>query len=201
MTSEAFEGRRITRVLRKFAIAVVMALLFALLGLSGGLGYRLHSLEQLSFVPHDQLGYADVDISFAATYDPLLYPFYWFTRNGYINGTFSLIYVPEALGPGEHGGPVWGLKPSDRYETYTIQMITWGFWPNLIILFFITVLIETARARALYITMFSGILGFYLAELLGMLTGLVAGLILSLLIMFKLPKDNILFRFWYSIWQ
>ena len=72
---------------------------------------------------------------------------------------------------------------------------------NKKILFFITVLIETARARALYITMFSGILGFYLAELLGMLTGLVAGLILSLLIMFRLPKDNILFRFWYSIWQ
>jgi hypothetical protein len=178
-----------------------MALLFALLGLSGGLGYSLHSLEQLSFVPHNRLGYADVEISFSATYDPLLYPFYWLTRNGYVNGTFSLIYVPEAVGGGEFGGPIWGLKPSDRYDTYTIQMITWGFWANLVILLFITVLIEIVRARAFYITMLSGILGFYIAELLGMLTGLVAGVALGLYIMLKLPKDNVLTRFWNSLWQ
>lgn len=111
------------------------------------------------------------------------------------------MYVPETIGGGEFGGPIWGLKPSDRYDNYTIQMITWGFWANLVILLFITVLIEIARVRAFYITMFSGISGFYIAELLGMLTGLVVGLALGLYMMFKLPKDNVLTRFWVSLWE
>lgn len=178
-----------------------MAFLLAVLGLVGGMGYHLFQLKQLSFIIHNDQGYADARIVFSATYDPLLYPFYWFTRNGYINGTFSLTYVPEAYSPGEFGGPIWGLKPSDRYENYTLQMITWGFWANLIILLFVTVMIEVGSARTLYLTLFSGILGFYVAELLGMIIGFAAGLILVLYIMFRLPKNNVLARFWSALWQ
>jgi hypothetical protein len=192
---------RVKRVLTRLAIAVLMGLLFVILGLSEGLGYSVSRLDQVSFVTHDQLGYADAVIDFSATYDPLLYPFYYIKGAGYVNGTFSLIYIPESYGPGEFGGARWGLKPSDRYETYTIQMITWGFLPNLVILLFVSVLIEVAKARALYITMFIGILGFYTASLIGMLIGLIVGVAVGLFIMFRLPKDNIVIRFWNSIWQ
>jgi hypothetical protein len=184
----------------KMGLAILMALLFAVLGLIGGLGYHVLSLQQLSFYPHDILGYADATISFSAIYNPILYPFYWIVRSGSISGNFSLMYLPEAR-VGEFLSPVWGLKPSDRYDYYTIQMVTWGFWSNLICLLFITVLIEVASARALYLAMLSGILGFYVAEVFGMLTGLVAGCAVVYYLTFKLSKDNVLLRFWHSLWE
>jgi hypothetical protein len=188
-------------VLRKLGIAIALALVFALIGLNPDVGFRVHSLAQLSFLTHNQLGYADADVNFSATYNPLLFPFYWVTGNGFVNGTFAIIYYPESVGAGDFAVPVWGYKPSDRYEQYTIEMTTWGFWPNVIILLLVTVFIEAARARVLYFALFSGILGFYFAELYGMVIGLVVGVILGLFIKFKLPKDNRITRFWYSLWE
>jgi hypothetical protein len=178
-----------------------MALLFAVIGLVGGVGYHLNRLQELSFAPDQHLDYANATVSFSATFNPLVYPFYWFTRNGYVDGSFYLVYFPEAYGPGEFGGARWGLKPSDRYDYYTITMITWGFWLNLLTLLFIMILIEAEGARILYLTLFSGILGFYFAQLLGVLAGLAVGLLLVLFLVFKLPKDNVLFRFWNSLWE
>jgi hypothetical protein len=178
-----------------------MALLFAVLGLFGGLGYRVNHLQELSFIPNDQLEFANATISFSATYDPVLDPFYWLTRNGYVNGTFSVVYVPTSDYPGEFGGPVWGLKPEDRYDYYTTQMTSWGFLPNLFVLLFITILVEVGKVRALYVAVFSGVLGFYVDVAVGTLVCFTVGLVLTLFIMFKASKHNLLARFWGSLWK
>jgi hypothetical protein len=183
------------------AIAVLLAFLFAMLGIISGLGYHRNSLEQLYFQIHPTLGYADATISFSATYDPLLYPFYWIKGMGYENGTFSFQYIPNSYGPGEFSGGNYGLKPSDRFDDYTMRMILWGFWANLIALLFVTVFIEAAKARILYIAMFFGLFGFFVDVLPGMIAGLVIGVVVVWFITFKLPKDNVLSRFWYSLWE
>jgi hypothetical protein len=187
--------------MKKCALAVLMAFLFAILGLVGGVGYHLNHLKELSFFPNDQLEFADATISFSATYNPLLDPFYWLTRNGYVNGTFAVVYVPTSESPGEFGGPMWGLGPQDRYDYYTVLMTTWGFLPNVLTLLFVTILLEAARARALYIALFSGVLGFYEGMLPGMFAGLVVGSVLTWFVMFRLSKDNLLVRFWNSLWE
>jgi hypothetical protein len=189
------------RILRKSAVAILMAFVLALLGLIGGLGYHLNHLQELSFVRHQIAGYADATISFSATYNPLLLPFYWISRNGYVDRNFSLIYVPEGNGPGEFGGPMWGLGPKDHYDYYTIVMTTWGFWPNLLILLFATVFIEVARARALYIALLLGSLGFYVGLLFGMFAGLAVGVFFAWFTMFKLSRNNIAVKFWRSLWE
>lgn len=201
MTSQTFGSGRAKRIFLKIGIAVLLAFLFAVLGTISGLGYHRNSLVQLYFQIHPNLGYADATISFSATYDPLLYPFYWIKETGYVNGTYSFQYIPSSYGPGEFSGGNYGLKPSDRYDDYTIRMITWGFWANLITLLFATVLVEAAKARILYIAMFFGLLGFFVAVLPGMIVGLVIGGVVLWFITFRLPKDNVLSRFWYSLWE
>jgi hypothetical protein len=187
--------------MKKGALAVLMAFLFAMLGLVGGLGYHLNHIQELSFTRHENLQFADANISFSATYDPLLYPFYWMTRNGYINGTFAVIYVPTSDYPGEFGGPNWGLGPEDRYDYYTILMTTWGFLPNLLALLFVTIILEVVKARALYIAAFLGMLGFYIGMLPGMFAGLAVGSVVTWFVMFRVSKDNRLIRFWNSLWE
>lgn len=201
MGSPTLQGRRITRVLMKLAIAVLLALLFGVLGTVSGLGYHRNLIEERDFVVHTQLGYADASISFSATYDPLLFPFYWIKGTGYIKGNYSLILLPSSLGPSEFSTGIYGLGPSDRYGDYTMQMLLWGFWANLIILLFFTVTIEAARARVLYLAFILGLLGFFVATIVGMLVGLAIGVAVILFITIRLPKDNMLSRFWYSLWE
>jgi len=178
-----------------------MAFLLALLGTVGGLGYNLNHLQELSFVRHEDLEYADATISFSATFNPLLFPFYWLTRNGYINGTFAVVYVPESSSVSEFGGARFGLGPQDRYDYYTILMTTWGFLPNLLTLLFVTILLEAAKARALYLALFSGVLGFHFGMLPAMFAGLVFGSVLTWFVMFRLSKENLLVRLWNSLWE
>lgn len=201
MNSAPFSSMRSRRIFLRLVIPVSMTLLFVVLGVIGGLGYRVNSIKELSFVPH--AGYADSVISFSATYNPLLYPFYWIKGMGYINGTFSLMLIPISgySAETEFPAPVWGLKPSDRYDDYIDQMITWGFYGDLIVLFLISLLIEAAKARMLFMAMLFGILGFYVAVVPGMLVGLIVAVTILLFIRFMLPRDNLLSRFWYSLWE
>lgn len=201
MNLEVTRRTRVVRFLWKSAVAIGMAVFLALLGLFGGLGYRVSHLQELSFHPNDQLEFANATISFAATYDPFLDPFYWFTGNGHINGTFSVIYVPTSDNPSEFGGPYWGEKPEDHYDYYTTQMSSWAFLPNLSVLLFVTILIEVAKVRALYLALFLGIMGFYVDVAVGALVGFAVGLVFICFIMFKAPKDNVLSRFWDSLWR
>lgn len=182
-------------ILRKFIVAVLMALLLMLLGIFGKVGYYVHHIEELSFTRYYGLGYADATFSCDITFNPILYPFYWMMEKGHISGNFSTIYFPEACSPGEFGHPIWPTSPSDRYPEYILQIVTWGILPNLLILFNITVAIEIVGRRTVYLLLFCGILGFFFAELLGTIIGLIAGAFLTL------KMNNKLVQLWHSLWK
>lgn len=75
-------------------------------------------------------------------------------------------------------------------------MTTWGIVPNFIVLLFRTIIIEAFGQRLLYIILLSGIIGFIVAGIMGTVVGLIAGVIFNLIYKFKLPKDNVLARYW-----
>ena len=70
MTSKIRAGS--TKMFRKLAFAILVALLFAFLGLFDNVGYRVDSIQE-SLIPNQD--YVDVNVSFEATHNPVLYPF------------------------------------------------------------------------------------------------------------------------------
>jgi len=36
------------------------------------------------------------------------------------------MYVPEGYAPGEFGGPIWGVKPEERFDFYVNYLLFWG---------------------------------------------------------------------------
>jgi len=110
-----------------------------------------------------------------------------------------MMYVPEGYYPGEFGGPIWGLWSREREDAYVITMVTWGSFSNLIMLFIITLVIEIAGKRSLYLCLFGGIFGFVAAEVIGVIIGLFVGVFIALFVMFKLRQG--LMHFWDFLWE
>jgi hypothetical protein len=179
-------------------MAILFALLFLILGLFGGLGYHVYQIAEVSFVRNSQYGYADATFRCDMICDPLLYPFYWVAGRGRLNGTFSIIYVPEAYSPG--GRAYYGVEPKERYSEYVIRMLTWATLPNLLFLFFLTVAVEIVGKRSLYAVFLSGVLGFYALEVIGLVMGL-AFACLAISLFSKFWRDNPFTRFWVSLWK
>ncbi|MDH7564420.1 MAG: hypothetical protein QHH24_06050 [Candidatus Bathyarchaeota archaeon] len=183
----------------RFGVAILLALGLLLLGLFEGVGYHLYFIRETSFIPHNQLGYADASFSIDLMYNPVLYPLYWLMGNGHINGTYSTIYLPEGYGAGEFSGPRWGLWGKERQDAYIIQMLSWGSLLNLLFLAIITVSIEIVGKRCLYLVLGFGIFGFAAFELVGMAVGMVLGSV-AVASLLRRP-DNVVFRFWRSLWE
>jgi len=192
--------RKYIVIFRKLIYATAFTFFLALLGIFSGLGYRVHHIEELSFIPHSRLGYADVVFNCDMIYDPVLYPLYWMVGSGHISGNFSIMYLPEGYYPGEYGGPVWGYHARERYDAYISDMLSWGMLLNLFILFNIAIVIEIVEKRSLYLVLFCGILGFFVAEILGVIIGMIVSA-LALFMMLKFWSDNFIVRFWYSLWE
>lgn len=192
------EQRRFIGVLRKVLFALLMTTLFLFLGFFGGLGYNVHAIKEVSFKPHSQLGYADAVFFCDITYNPILYPFYWVVGRGSLVGNFSVMYVPEGYMPGEFGGPIWGVKPEERYDAYINMMISWGTFPNLIFLFIMALAVEFSLDRSVYWVLLSGVFGFLFWEIYGAVIGIAVG-IFAVLTIFKLFPNNFLRRLWQSI--
>ncbi|MBS7632902.1 hypothetical protein KEJ15_04680 [Candidatus Bathyarchaeota archaeon] len=188
-----------TRKCLRFIVAILLALGLMLLGLFDGIGYHLYFIRETSFIPHSRLGYADASFSIDLMYNPVLYPLYWLMGSGRINGTYSTIYLPEGYGSGEFGGPRWGLWGKERQDAYIIEMLSWGSLLNLLFLAIITVSIEIVGKRCLYLVLGLGIFGFAAFELVGMAVGMVVGS-LAVASMLRQP-DNVVFRFWRSLWE
>lgn len=196
---EFAEKRRI-RIARKIVFAGLAAMLFLLLGLFGGVGYRLYSLKELGFVPHSRLGYADARFKCDILYSPLLYPVYWIMGRGHTNGTFSILYFAEGYTAGEHAAPIFGLGEKDRRDVYLMNMLMWGLSLNLFVLFSLTLAIEIVGQRGLYLVLFGGVVGFMASEILGVFVGMVAGSIVALIFL-KLWPNNPILVFWRSLWN
>jgi len=192
---------KILGITRKMVVALAIALLFIFLGLYGGIGYKVNSISESYFHPYDELGYADAVFYCDVVFNPVLYPSYWLTGTGHLAGNFTVRYLPESYYPGEFGGPIWGLSPKTRTEFYVMFVITGATYSDLLIIFLIGLSIEAIGKRELYLVLFSGLLGFAGGAAIGTLIGLGAGAAFALIVMFALPKDNILSRFWRSLWE
>jgi len=191
--------KRWVRMLRKIAFAGLMTMMLMILGLFEGIGFHLYHIQELRFTPNRQLGYAIVTFKCDIVYNPIIYPSYWMTNSGHLDGTFERIIVPEGWTSGEHPSPVWGLKPQDRLDTYLIYMLTWGLPLNLFVIFCAMVAIEIVAQRGLYLVLFSGMVGFFALEIVGIILGFVAGSVLALVLL-KLWPNNPIVVFWRSLW-
>jgi hypothetical protein len=106
---------------------------------------------------------------------------------GTFNGTFSIIYVPDAYSPG--GRAYYCGRPEERYPEYIIRMLTWATLPNLLILFFLTVAIEAVGKRSLYVVFLACVLGLYALEVIGLVMGLTFSCV-AMLLFSKFWRDN-----------
>ena len=185
---------------RKLIVAVLFGLLFFLLSIFAGVGYRVYGVRELDFVPNSDLGYADVTFKIDILYNPVLYPLYWMIGSGRVNAEFSVIYVPEHYRPGEFGSANWGSR-SERENSYVLRTLGFaGVLPNLLVLFIWTIAIEIVRIRGLYVILFSGVLGFYALEVMGAILGLVVGILVVLLLVIVWTANPIQ-RFWGHLWK
>ncbi|MDH7476915.1 MAG: hypothetical protein QHH17_00840 [Candidatus Bathyarchaeota archaeon] len=82
-------------VAKTLGFALIMAVFLVFLGLFEGVGYRVYSVKEVSFVPHTRLGYADVIFHCNATFNPILYPYYWLAGYGNVNADFYFLYTTE----------------------------------------------------------------------------------------------------------
>lgn len=186
-------------VFRRFIFVVAMTLFLLLLGLFSGLGYRVQSMKEVSFVPHNRLLYADAIFQCDVTFNPVLFPFYWIMGAGHLEGNFSTVIVPEGLLPVEQIVPVWGMQAS-RIDSYITRIVTWGIFANAIVLFVIALFIEVIGKRVLYSAIFLCMIGFAFAGLIGAATGLFVGAFAVAYVVRK-AGNSILEKFWRSLWE
>lgn len=198
------EARRQSRWMknaRRLAIAMAMAFLLAFLGLFDNLGYNVRYIEEKSWVPHFDLNFGEAVVYCDMIFNPVLFPLYWLAGSGHISGNFSMIYVAEAYGPGEYGGPRFGAKPQDRFDFYVMKLVIWGLAANLILLLHLTIIIEAVGKRSLYLVVFFCTAGFAFADIIGALIGIFVGAFAVYYILFKMSPENFMWRFWESLWE
>jgi len=191
------------RILRRVFLALAMSLLFFFIGFFPGIGFHVYDIDELYFKPKYSSGYADAAFSCDILFDPLTHPFYWIHPDvvGRFVGNFSVMYVPEGYGGGEFGGPRFPLWPKQRYDYYISVFQVWGLYPNLLVLFLISLAIEALNFRIVYVAYFLGIIGFLAAQLIGIFVGVTIGAVVILYIKRSVPRDNILYNFWHSLWE
>lgn len=189
------------KIFKKILFAIVFTFFLTVLGILNGVGYQVISLQQISFTIHSNLGYADAVFYCDIIYNPVLFPFYWFSGAGHLSGNFSMMYVPEAYMPGEYGPPVWGLRPQDRYDTYITYMLTWGIAANFIFLLFISLLTEALGKRLIYVIFIFGIIGFVVANFPGAIIGLFLGAFTIAYLSFNKSAKSFIENLWISLWE
>lgn len=189
------ETRKSTVILKKLIIAVILAFFLALLGIFDGVGYHVYQISETSFVR--QYSYALATFKCDLLYNPILYPFYWNIGEGRISGSFSMIYVPDAYSGSRAYYPP---TPQERLPAYVMYVSDRGLLQNLIVLFILTVAIEIAGKRSLYLIVFGGVIGFYFSQINGMIVGMIAGSI-AVVLSLKYWRDSRLAGLWKTIWQ
>lgn len=170
------------KVARRLLIAFVITLFLLVLSLFQGIGYKVNAIDEISFTPYNQLGYADVVFYIDIVFNPILFPSYWLRGLGVITGNFSIKYLPESYYPGEFGGPIWGMKESDRYDIYVMSLVARGLWTNTLLIALVALSVEATTFREIYLIIFSGIVGFAIGDLSGLIFGAIAGCIIAIII-------------------
>lgn len=174
----------IVAISRKLAVAIGVALLLSFIGTFDGIGYHARLLK-LTF---GGVGGADVYALVEESYNPILHPFNWLTNRESVIGEF--------------GGTVQGNKarggyigPQDYFQNFAFEMSLWGAMENLVILLIVTITIEIAGERLLYILLFAGAFGFS-EGIIGTIFGLAVGIAFFLIYKLELAKKGFFARFW-----
>jgi len=201
LTERVMRQSRRVRVARKLAIAVALALLFGFLGLFSGLGYNVKHIEERDFHPYFDLNYATATVECDITFNPVLFPYYWLAGKWQLSGNFSMMYVAEAYGPGEYGGPRFGAKPQDRFDIYVMQLVTWGTAVNFILLLHVAIIVEVIGKRSLYLALLGCTAGFAIADIIGAIVGVFVGAFAVYYVLFRMSPENRLLEFWQSLWE
>jgi hypothetical protein len=173
---------------RRLSIAIGVAMLLFLLGIFNGVGYNINSISE-RITPSPDRTFADVYVFFDATYNPLLYPFYWLTGMGHISENFTSSY-PLFIRPNTIPYGFGWLTQQERYDSYTTYMATRSIYGNLATLLLVTVVIEAAKQRLLYVVLFSGVVGFWAGGVLGTFIGLLLGSIAITAYKLKFANTN-----------
>ncbi|MGA9387911.1 MAG: hypothetical protein WBV70_03695 [Candidatus Bathyarchaeia archaeon] len=193
---------------KKLALAVTVAFLLTLIGLSG-LGYKVSRINELSFAPDYEKGYAEATVVCDITFNPFINPLNWIVQEGHIKGTFTVVLVSngpdsiraynQAEDRGMYGSPAvsyhatWGATAQERYSNYIALLTQAQVLPNFLILFVATTAIEISRKRRLYAMLFCGIIGFYAFDILGAILGIITGY-LALLLLSRFQLHELLRR-------
>jgi len=170
------------KVVRRLLFALGITLFLIILSLFQNVGYKVKAIDEVYFTPYNQFGYADVVFYVDIVFNPILFPSYWLKGIGVIKGNVSIKYLPESYHSGEFGGPIWGLKESDRYDTYVMSLVVRGLWTNALLILLIILPVEATVFREFYLVIFSGIAGFTIGDFYGSIVGAVIGFIIVVII-------------------
>jgi hypothetical protein len=192
---------QLVKVVKRLSIAIGVAMLLFLLGIFNGVGYSINSISE-NISPSSDSAFANVSVSFDATYNPILHPFYWLTGMGHTSENITGIlpvgqiptplhgYHPPTPSPGKLSfGRSW-LSQQERYDSYTIYMALRGMYGNLATLALVAVIIEAVKQRLLYVVLFSGVVGFWAGGVLGTFIGLLLSSIAITVYKLKFAKAN-----------
>jgi|GEM_PF-3701196 hypothetical protein len=194
MTSPPPEEKCIV-LLRRALLILGFTFLFTLLAIFPMVGYygmaRINSIEYFG-------SYAYVKFEYEATYNPSLYPASWVFGKGVISGNFTMITLPLAY-KGEIPRPVWGSK-KDILDKAMLMIVIGELKANLPTILLICLIIEVIEKRILHLMILSGIVGFFMAEVMGAFIGLATGVFMVIYIE-RTETGVILRRLWYKFWK
>ena len=179
---------QLAKVVKRLSIAIGVAMLLFLLGIFNGVGYSINSISE-SIITSPDRTFADVYVFFDATYNPILYPFYWLTGMGHTSENFTSSY-PLFIRPNTIPYGFGWFTQQERYDSYTTHMATRSMYGNLATLLLVAVIIEAAKQRLLYVVLFSGAVGFWAGGVLGTFIGLLLSSIAITVYKLKFANAN-----------
>jgi len=187
---------RYIEILRRALFTIGFTFLFALSAIFPSIGYT-GTFEFVSIERFQQ--YAIVDFRGNATFNPFLYPASWLFGNGVVSGNYTMVLPPLAYSGREIPSPKWGGK-EDTMEKAELAVIGREMKANLPLIFLICLAIEIVGKRILYLSFFSGVLGFAMAEVVGAFVGFAAG-IFAVAYIERTENGAILRRLWSRFWS
>lgn len=184
--------------MRKLAVALAIAGLFALLSIFPRIGYLGEA--DVKVIARDPFGFWLVLARCNMSYNPFLYGFSWLAGSGQFSGTFRYVSVPTYAGGG-FPAPVWRNTPELQDEAL-IRLVLTQLYMNIPYNFIILLVVELTRMRDVYLCLIGGVIGFPFGGPLTALAGFFAGVFLIVFIMPRVRRgDNALMRIWNSFWK
>jgi len=183
------------RILGRAFLTLGFTFLFALLAVFPSIGYTgTFEFTSIERFPR----YAIVQFRGNATLNPVLYPASWVFRGGRISGNYTMILPPTAYS-GEIPRPKWGGREDTR-EKAELTVIGGELKANLPMIFLVCLIVEVIGRRILYLSILSGVVGFFMAEAVGTFIGLAAGIFIVVYVE-KTENGMIIRRLWERFWS